>query len=93
MKTTNIHLTSYQSVAQQLTEIRVFETEDGAMAGKIDLGRSYGIGHTPAYRQEMTADEADMLAKMLMDAAQAARHGWRFPEDNATVRRAAGRSR
>ena len=74
MQTTTIRLTSDQSMAQQLTEIRVFETEDGAMAGKIDIGRNHGHGHTPAYRQEMTADEADMLAKMLMDAARASRH-------------------
>ncbi len=68
MKTTTINLTSDQSTAQQRTEIRVHRS------GKIDLGRNYGHGSTPGYRQEMTADEADMLAKLLMDAAQASRH-------------------
>ncbi len=74
MQTTTIRLTSDQSMAPQITEVRVFETEDGAMAGKIDIGRTHRHGRTPGYRQEMTADEADMLAKLLMAAAQAARH-------------------
>ena len=67
MTTMTINLTSDQSTAQQRTEIRIHRS------GKIDIGRSYSHGRTPEYRQEMTSNEAEMLANMLLDAALVAR--------------------